>query len=104
MIDDAMAEGRVGDLLGNVNISKDGLYGFGFMTPMTVPEDSAVSPSDQRYDNIYSYIDPNDLVPMVPPALYGFTHYGHVIWVPSNDRALVPTWYGYVVSYFGTEV
>ena len=37
MIDDAIAEGKVKDLLGNVNMSFDDLYGFGFMTPTTVP-------------------------------------------------------------------
>ncbi len=104
MIDDAIAEGKVGDLLGNVNITRDDMYGFGFMTPMTAPTDGEVSPTDPRYDNIFSYIDPNDLVPMVPPTLFKFTHYGHVIKVPSNDKNLVQTWQKYVVSYFGEEV
>lgn len=104
MIDDAIAEGTVRDLLGNVRLSMDDLYGFGFMTPLTVPYDSPVAPSDPRYSNIYSYIDPNDMVPMVPPALFKFTHYGHVIKVPSNDKSLVPTWYTYVTNYFGEDV
>ena len=41
---------------------------------------------------------------MVPPALYKFTRYGHVIKMPANDDELVPVWYRYVTNYFGEEV
>ena len=104
MIDDAIAEGKVKDLLGDVNLSKEGMYGYGFMTPMTAPVDGKISPSDSRYSNIYSYVDPNDLVPMVPPSQFKFTHYGNVIEMPSNDKDIIPVWYRYITNYFGEEV
>lgn len=104
MIDDAIAENKVKEVLGDVSLSVNDMYGFGFMTPMTVPTDNPVAPTDPRYDNIFSYIDPNDVVPMVPPALFGFTHFGHVVKVPANDKTLVPAWYKYVVDYFGDDV
>ncbi|MBO7410199.1 MAG: hypothetical protein J6T68_04680, partial [Candidatus Methanomethylophilaceae archaeon] len=77
------------------------LYGFCFEAPLCQYDtDSRVD----RYPNIVCVTDPNDPVTMVPPKLYGFTLYGRIVELPSNDRIMVMRMMRYMDRYFGKGI
>ena len=103
-IDDAIAENTVADLLGNITLTKEDTYSFGFMTPMGAASDNPVSPTDERYSNIINFVDPNDLIPMMAPAKLGFERYGRTILLDTNNPLKVGLWGEYVRNYLGQDV
>ena len=87
-ISDAIAEGKVSEEIGNVELTKEDVYGFTFETPLCGhPTDGHASPTDSRYDNIWYVINPEDPVTYLPPAGYGFIRFGHAVELPSRDEA-----------------
>ena len=78
------------------------VYAYTFATPRTTRE-----PNPERYSNIFNLINPEDVVPMVPFAEWGFARYGVDLFLPS-----ISTDSGYMEKYnkalsngvFGDEV
>lgn len=96
MIHDGTLEENAG-----VTMEVGDLYGFCFEAPLCQHDtDNRVD----RYPNIVCISDPNDPVTMVPPRLYGFTVYGRVIELPSNDRLAVTRMTRYMDRYFGKGI
>ena len=77
------------------------LYGFCFEAPLCQHDTDC---REDRYPNIMCVTDPNDPVTMVPPRLYGFTLYGRMIYLPSNDRISVMRMMRYMDRYFGKGI
>ncbi len=86
-LSDAIAEGKVAERIGNIELTKDDVYGFSFETPLCgLPSNDHVSPTDSRYDNIWYVINGDDPVTYVPPKAYGFVRFGHAVDLPSHDE------------------
>ena len=96
MVLDGTLEGDFG-----VTMERDDMYGFCF-EPALCQYDNA--PREDRYPNILSVIDPNDLVTKVPPVRYGFTLYGRRKYLKSNDPQTVTRMLRYMDKYFGPGV
>ncbi len=77
------------------------LYGFCFEAPLCQYD---TDNRTDRYPNIVCVTDPNDPVTMVPPRKYGFTVYGKVIELPSNDKVTVARMMRYMDRYFGKGI
>ncbi len=89
-ISDAVADGAVTERIGDVNLTRESVYGFGFSVPFCANFeglDGQTSPDDERYDNIWYTINPSDLVVKLPIQSYGFERYGHKIVLPVYDDA-----------------
>ena len=99
-ITDMIIDGAVKDVL-NIDVSKDDMYGFCFEPALCQYSDSHL---EERYDNILCVIDPNDIVAMVPPRLYGFTVFGRVRWLDSNDKESTGRMLRYMEKYFGKGI
>lgn len=87
-LSDAVYDGAVKERVGNIELTKESVYGFGFEVPNCgyyVPSSDYVPPTDPRYDNIWYVADSEDLVTYVPPASYDFVRYGHRVSTPSDD-------------------
>ena len=96
MIHDGTLEKRTG-----ITMDIGDLYGFCFEAPLCqFDTDNRVD----RYPNIVCISDPNDPITMVPPRLYGFTLYGRIIELPSNDRMAVSRMMRYMDRYFGKGI
>ena len=87
-LSDAIAEGKVAERIGNIELTQDDVYGYSFETPLCgLPSNGHVSPTDSRYDNIWYVINGDDPVTYVPPKAYGFVRFGHAVDLPSHDEA-----------------
>jgi hypothetical protein len=75
-----------------VTLSNDDVYAYGFETPAGAP--IGVCSTDEgysgRYDNIFSLVNPNDAVPKVAPAGWGYRRYGITKYLPTKETS-----YGY---------
>ncbi len=96
-ITDMILDGTVEEELG-VNVIQDDMYGFCFEPALCQYDDSNRS---DVYRNIVCVIDPNDIVAKVPPKQFGFTLYGRIYWLKSNDRGSVNVMLRYMDKYFG---
>ncbi len=79
----ATEEGQNADAQGldlpNTYIHRDSVYCYAFATPgVTDNEDCR----GELYDNIFNLLNPADLVPRMPLASWGFSRYGHDLWLP----------------------
>ena len=87
---DAIAEGTVFDKIGNIELTKEDVYGLCFETPLCgfYQEGSGMTnPNDPRYDNIWYTTNPDDPVTYVPTKMYGFVRYGNrIILNPDHDE------------------
>ncbi len=70
----------------NVNLSSKDLYAYCFETPMG--EIKANNPREEKYNNIFNIVNPNDPVPKVAMAKLGFDRYGIDIILPSNENTV----------------
>ncbi|MBR4359070.1 MAG: hypothetical protein IKP32_00420 [Clostridia bacterium] len=92
-----LAEERIG------GASDDTVYAYTFATPGTVRGDLI-----GRHPNIYNIVNPNDLIPMTPPASWGYGRYGHTLYLPTsadtnNDyAALLPAFSSMLLSLSGS--
>lgn len=96
-ITDMIIDGTVEEKLG-VSVIQDDMYGFCFEPALCQYDDSNRS---EIYRNIVCVIDPNDIVAKVPPVLFGFTVYGRIYWLKSNDEGSVNIMLRYMDKYFG---
>ena len=66
-------------------LSEKGIYSYSFETPR--PTQSDVETFNNTYDNIFSIINPIDLVPKVAPATDGWNYdrYGITYYLPGNN-------------------
>jgi hypothetical protein len=86
-LSDAIADGKVHERIGNIELTKEDVYGFSFETPLCgIPSANGhAGATDARYDNIWYVINCDDPVTYVPPASYGFVRFGHAVDLPSHD-------------------
>ena len=57
----------------------ESIYCYTFATPeLTTVENTG----DALYDNIFNILNPSDMVPRLPLASWGYTRYGHDLWLP----------------------
>ena len=96
-ITDMISDGTVRERLG-VDMRREDLYGFCFEPALC---QHGRRPKDGRYDNIVCIIDPNDPVVKIPPAQYGFTLFGRINYLDSNNPDTVRRMKAYVDKYFG---
>ncbi|MBQ6547762.1 MAG: hypothetical protein IJL79_02320 [Candidatus Methanomethylophilaceae archaeon] len=96
-ITDMILDGTVEDELG-VSVIQDDMYGFCFEPALCQYDDSNRS---DVYRNIVCVIDPNDIVAKVPPVQFGFTLYGRIYWLKTNDAGRVDLMRRYMDRYFG---
>jgi len=97
---DMILDGTLEEEFG-VTMERDDMYGFCF-EPALCQYDS--DHREDRYPNILSVIDPNDLVTKVPPVRYGFTLYGRRKILKSNDPDTVARMLRYMEKYFGPGI
>lgn len=64
----------------SVSLEQKDLFAYCFETPMTVKDPDNES---GEYDNIFSIVNPNDFVPMIPLAEWGFQRYGITKYLPT---------------------
>ena len=93
-------DGTVEQELG-VSVRQDDMYGFCFEPALCQYDDSNRS---DIYRNIVCVIDPNDIVAKVPPVQFGFTLYGRIHWMETNDPGRVELMRRYMEKYFGKEI
>lgn len=84
-----MAAGKMIDdmenntFISSVISSKEDIYAYCFEPPNGVLIDEDIAKSD-LYKGIHNFLNMNDLVPMVAPHGYGFTHYGQDYYYPDR--------------------
>ena len=63
---------------GDVTLTRDDLYAYTFEAPQGANYNSKTveKPGSELYNNIYTIVNPNDLVPKVAMSEYGFTRFG----------------------------
>lgn len=106
-LSDAIAEGKVRERVGDIELTKEDVYGFSFETPLCgyYEEDNGrIAPTDSRYDNIWYAINSDDPVTYVPTKNYGFVRYGQQFAVQSHDTAKYGKMIEMVAKYYGEEV
>ena len=75
---DAVSDSVLSNVAGS-NILANNLYCYTFATPaVTVAEDCHGS----LYGNIFNILNPNDIVPRIPLATWGYARYGTDLWLP----------------------
>lgn len=99
-ITDMILDGTIEQELG-VSVQQDDMYGFCFEPALCQYDDSNKS---DIYRNIVCVIDPNDIVAKVPPVQFGFTLYGRIYWMDTNDPGRVELMRKYMEKYFGKEI
>ena len=57
----------------------ESIYCYTFATPELTTVDNT---GDALYDNIFNILNPSDMVPRLPLASWGYTRYGHDLWLP----------------------
>lgn len=55
------------------------IYCYTFATPELTLMDNT---DDALYDNIFNILNPSDMVPRLPLASWGYSRYGHDLWLP----------------------
>lgn len=55
------------------------IYCYTFATPELTTVDNT---DDALYDNIFNILNPSDMVPRLPLASWGYSRYGHDLWLP----------------------
>ena len=106
-LSDAIAEGKVSERIGNIELTKEDVYGFSFETPLCgyYEEGSGrIAPTDSRYDNIWYVVNPDDPVTYVPTKNYGFVRYGQQYTIQSHDAEKTANMIKMVTKYYGSEV
>ncbi len=106
-LSDAIAEGKVSERIGNIELTKEDVYGFSFETPLCGYYENGsgrISPTDSRYDNIWYVTNPDDPVTYVPTKNYGFVRYGQQFTIQSHDADKTVKMIGMVSKYYGSEV
>ena len=102
---DAIAEDRVRERIGDVDLVQDDLYVYCFETPLCGYYESGkgmVPPDDPRYDNIWYVTNPDDPVTYVPTDRYGFVRYGKRITLnPDHDPDLNRRMLACIEAYYG---
>lgn len=89
-LSDAIAEGKVRDRIGEIELTKEDVYGFSFETPRCGwygAGSGLPSPTDERYSNIWYVTNPYDIVTYVPPEQYGFVRYGNEFVLPAENSS-----------------
>ncbi len=66
------------------------VYAYCFEVPASTTSEAA---HDSLYSNIFCFINPIDLVPMVPLAQWGFTRYGTTLYFPQAGDGVYETYY-----------
>ena len=105
-LSDAIAEGKVHERIGNIDITKESVYGFGFSVPYCAYYDRTSGdplPTDERYDNIWYTVNPDDVVPRLPPSSYGFARYGHIKSLPVRNDDAATKMLEYIAHYVGED-
>lgn len=106
-ISDAIAEGKVHDKIGNIELEQKDFYCFSFETPLCGYYEEGgeyTSPTDPRYDNIWYVVNDDDLVTYVPPKAYGFVRYGHQLTNYAHDPVKSTGMMDTVAKYYTREV
>lgn len=105
-LSDAIAEGKVKERIGDINLTKEDVYGFSFETPRCGYYEEGCglpAPTDERYSNIWYVINPDDLVTYVPPEQYGFVRYGNEVTIQSHDAYSTRYMLSFVEQYLDKE-
>ncbi len=101
-LSDTIAEGKVTERIGNIELTKEDVYGFSFETPLCgYYENGMIRPDDSRYDNIWYVINPDDPVTYVPTKNYGFVRYGHQYTIDSHNSSKQSTMLTLSEKYYG---
>ncbi len=106
-LSDAIADGKVKERIGNIELTKEDVYGFSFETPLCgyYEEGSGrISPTDSRYDNIWYVVNSDDPVTYVPTKNYGFVRYGQQFAIQSHDASKYEKMIEMVSKYYGEKV
>ena len=63
----------------------ENIYCYTFATPEVT--EFAIT-NDALYDNIFNIMNPSDIVPRLPLASWGYSRYGHDLWLPGYGEAV----------------
>ena len=105
-LSDAVAEGTVKSLVGDVEITQGDVYCFGFEVPYCgywTSESGKPAPTDARYSNIWYVTNPDDVVTYVPTSDWGFCRYGNQVVLKSHDSKATSAMLNYVRDFYGEE-
>lgn len=91
----------------NVALTSENIYTYTFEAPMAA--ETANTPRDEKYQNIYNIISKNDLIPLLAPENLGFDRYGtdHILEDNVSQMAMLQQlsqinpllYYGYLNGY-----
>ena len=76
---DAVSKSVLQEDSGRSDILSENLYCYTFATPAVTIEESCHS---SLYGNIFNILNPNDIVPRIPLATWGYARYGTDLWLP----------------------
>lgn len=103
-LSDAIAEGKVSEKVGDIELAKEDLYGYSFEAPLCgYYAPGMTSPTDGCYDNIWYVTNPDDIVTHLPPKDYGFVRYGHQIVTESHDPEKQQIMLQFALKYYGEK-
>ena len=63
----------------------ENIYCYTFATPEVT---EFANTDDVLYDNIFNIMNPSDIVPRLPLASWGYSRYGHDLWLPGYGEAV----------------
>ena len=63
----------------------ENIYCYTFATPEVT---EFANTNDALYDNIFNIMNPSDIVPRLPLASWGYSRYGHDLWLPGYGEAV----------------
>ena len=103
-LSDAIAEGNVKSLVGDIEITQGDVYSFGFEVPYCgywTAGSGKPAPTDSRYSNIWYVTNPDDVVTYVPTADWGFCRYGNQVVLRSHDPTATAAMLNYARDFYG---
>jgi uncharacterized protein YjdB len=87
------AANNLSDAVGQ-EIKKESIYTYTFATPSVTRNADAQNPA--KYNNIYNFVNPSDLIPYVPFSMWGYWKYGTTIALPSYGSVVEQVYKNYL--------
>jgi len=103
-LSDAVAEGTVKSLVGDIEITQGDVYSFGFEVPYCgywTAGSGKPAPTDARYSNIWYVTNPDDVVTYVPTSDWGFCRFGNQVVLRSHDAKATSSMLSYANDFYG---
>jgi hypothetical protein len=75
------------DIINKMRLNKEDVYAYTFATPNVADKNKTPDVlSTTKYNNIFNFVNPQDTIPYVPLADWGYAKFGRTIRLPSNGE------------------